>query len=148
LNTLNKILLVGFVVCLGLCLYLAGAVSYAQNFYQTKISQPTTKTTMNNNPTVFACIPGALTKEQRDRAAVLNKQLIAPKPGFTELADGYSFTYTANEQTIKDVAEFVAYERLCCPFLNFEMSVEGENFHLRMRGEEGAKDFIKAEFNV
>jgi hypothetical protein len=40
------------------------------------------------------------------------------------------------------------YERLCCPFLNFEMAVEGENLELRLKGEEGARKFLKAELGV
>ncbi|MDQ3748973.1 MAG: MerR family DNA-binding protein [Acidobacteriota bacterium] len=47
-----------------------------------------------------------------------------------------------------DVAEFITYERLCCPFFNFEMAVEGENLSLRLKGKEGVKEFIKMEFGI
>lgn len=145
---LNKISIVGFALCFALCVYLSGAFGYANDFCETKFAGTNSKTAMNNNNVVFACIPTALTKEQRERNKVLTNQLIAPKPGFKELPDGYSLSYTANEQNLKDIAEFVANERLCCPFLSFDIAVEGENIDLRLRGPEGAKDFIKAEFGV
>lgn len=98
--------------------------------------------------TVFACVPSALTKVQRERAKELTKQYITPESNFTELSDGFEFTYDANEQSIKDIAEFIAYESLCCPFINFEMSVEGQQLHLKMHGPVGVKDFIRSEFDA
>ncbi len=32
--------------------------------------------------------------------------------------------------------------------LNFEMSVEGENLSLRLKGEEGVKEFLKSELGM
>lgn len=147
-NILNKLSFVGFAICLGLCVYLSGVFGYAKDFCETKLAPSNSQTAMNKTSSVFACIPGTLTKEQRERAKDLNKQYIAPKPNFTELSDGFSFIYEANEQSIKDIAEFVSYERLCCPFVNFDISVEGKNLQLKLHGEEGVKDFIKSEFGV
>ena len=145
---LTKISVIGFVLCLGLCAYMAVAAGYAKDFCDIGRSKPSTQTAMNNDKTVFACIPSALTREQRERSVALARELIVPRPGLKELPDGYSLSYTANEQNIKDVAEFVAYERLCCPFMNFEIVSEGENLSLHLKGPEGAKEFIKAEFGV
>ncbi len=147
-NMLNKLTMVGFVVCLGLCFYLSGVLGYAKDFCQTKITPAKNQITMITSSSTFACIQSALNKEQRERSVILTRHLLASKPGLKELPDGFSLSYTANEQNIKDVAEFVAYERLCCPFLNFEMSVAGENLTLTLNGAEGAKEFIKAEFNI
>lgn len=49
-----------------------------------------------------------------------------------------------------DAAEFIVYERLCCPFLNFELDVERDTnrLWLRLRGQEGIKEFIRLEFNI
>ncbi len=138
-----------FVPCLALCVFLAGCAYFtAQNGNQSTESQRKNQTSMNKEEAVFACNPSALDREQRARYGVLIKQLTAAKQEVNELADGYALRYPANPQTIKDVAEFVAYERLCCPFLNFEMAVEGENLSLRLKGKEGVKEFIKAEFGI
>lgn len=103
---------------------------------------------MKNKETVFTCNPSALDKEQRARYAVLTKQLFAGKPEVRELPDGYAVGFSANPETIKDAAEFITYERLCCPFLNFEMAVEGENLSLRLKGEAGVKGFLKSELGM
>lgn len=138
-----------FVPCLALCAFLAGCTYFAaQRENQNPDFQRKNQTTMNNEETVFACNPSALDKEQRARYAVLTKQLIATKQEVNELADGYAFHFPANPQSIKDVAEFITYERLCCPFLSFEMAVEGENLLLRLKGKEGIKEFIKMEFGI
>lgn len=86
--------------------------------------------------------------EQRARYSVLTKQLFASKKEVQELSDGYAVNFPANSQIIKDVAEFISYERLCCPFLNLEMAVEGENLSLRLKGAEGVKDFLNFELNL
>ncbi|MBI4409686.1 MAG: hypothetical protein HY561_08265 [Gemmatimonadetes bacterium] len=42
--------------------------------------------------------------------------------------------------------EFILFERGCCPFLRFELEFEpGGPLWLRIRGPEGAKEFIAAE---
>ena len=103
---------------------------------------------MKKEETVFACNPSAMDKEQRARYSVLTKQLFATGKEIQELPDGYAVRFSANPQTIKDAAEFIAYERLCCPFLNFELAVEGENLQLRLKGAEGVKEFLKTELGM
>ncbi len=148
-SNFRKSAILCFIPCLALCAFLAGCThSTVQKDNQNIESQRKNQTTMNNEETVFACNPSALDKEQRARYSVLTKQLIAAKQEVRELPDGYTFHFAANPQSIKDVAEFVTYERLCCPFLNFEMAVEGENLSLRLKGKEGVKEFIKMEFGI
>ena len=103
---------------------------------------------MKNEETIFACNPAALDKEQRARYTVLTKQLFTTKRDVRELPDGYAVGFPANPQTIKDAAEFITYERLCCPFLNFELAIEGENLQLRLKGKQGVKEFLKAELGM
>ena len=47
-----------------------------------------------------------------------------------------------DSETFRNAAEFVTYERLCCPFFAFELEVEKENgaMWLKLRGREGVKD--------
>lgn len=103
---------------------------------------------MKNKETIFACNPAALDKEQRARYAVLTKQLFAARRDVRELPDGYAVGFSANPQTIKDAAEFITYERLCCPFLNFEMVINGGDLSLRLKGSEGVTDFLRAELDL
>lgn len=106
------------------------------------------KFAMKNEETVFVCNPAAMDKEQRARYSVLTKQLFAARREIRELSDGYALRCAANSQMIKDVAEFITFERLCCPFLNFEVSVEGEDLTFRLKGAEGVKEFLKLELGI
>jgi hypothetical protein len=108
---------------------------------------------MNNDKSdevPFACNVGALNKDQRARYSILTKQLIAEKEEVRELSDGYVFRFAGSSEHIKDLAEFITYERLCCPFFDFDLTVErNEGFlWLKLRGREGVKDFIKSEFGI
>ncbi|HEX8281936.1 MAG TPA: hypothetical protein VF588_01055 [Pyrinomonadaceae bacterium] len=64
-----------------------------------------------------------------------------------ELPDGYAFRLPNESGALRDAAEFISLERLCCPFLGFAVEVEPEGgpFWLRLTGREGVKEFIRAE---
>ncbi|HEV2914146.1 MAG TPA: hypothetical protein VGX92_12770 [Pyrinomonadaceae bacterium] len=66
------------------------------------------------------------------------------------LTEGYAFRLQADAETIPRAAEFITIERLCCPFLNFELEVgpSGSPVWLRLTGRAGVKQFIEAEFGV
>lgn len=112
---------------------------------QQKIMKPDT-----NDDAPFACNPSALSKDERVRYSALTKRLIADKQEVKELPDGYALRFAASPQNIKDAAEFITYEKLCCPFFDFNLTVERNNgaLWLELRGREGVKDFIKSEFDI
>jgi len=58
--------------------------------------------------------------------------------------------FKSESQLIQDIAEFIVYERLCCPFFDFELAVEQDSnrLWLRLRGQEGIKEFIRFEFQI
>jgi hypothetical protein len=64
-----------------------------------------------------------------------------------EMPDGYAFRLPNESNTLLDAAEFVALERLCCPFLGFALEVEAEGgpVWLRLTGRDGVKAFIREE---
>jgi hypothetical protein len=64
-----------------------------------------------------------------------------------EMPDGYAFRLPNESDTLLKAAEFVALERLCCPFLGFALEVapEGGPVWLRLTGREGVKAFIREE---
>ncbi len=92
----------------------------------------------------------ALTTTQRARYKEIIEKLNETRQGLKELNDGYAFRFKAESQMILEAAEFIVYERLCCPFFNLELAVEqdSDRLWLRLRGEEGVKEFIRYEFNL
>ena len=98
----------------------------------------------------FACDMNALSAEQRQRHGVLLGKLNAARKEVRELPDGYSIRFEAAPQLFQELAEFVVYERSCCPFFDLELALERENgpLWLRMRGRTGVKEFIRSELNL
>jgi hypothetical protein len=50
--------------------------------------------------------------------------------------------------SLQDVAEWISMERLCCPFLTFQLETSGSeaDYSLRVSGPTGVKDLLRAEF--
>ena len=98
----------------------------------------------------FACNMLALDAEGRKRHKVVSERMRAAVKDVQDLPDGYAFRFPAEESTILLVSEFIARERLCCPFFRFELVAEQEDgpLWLRLRGREGVKEFIKAELGI
>lgn len=103
---------------------------------------------MTDNP--FICNLNALSDSQKERYEVLTRQLNTSRQAIKELNDGYAFRFKADSQMILDTAEFIVYERLCCPFFNFELMVESDinRLWLSLRGQSGIKEFLRSEFNI
>jgi hypothetical protein len=98
----------------------------------------------------FACDMTALDVDGRKRHAVVTQQLNDGIQEVRELPDGYALRFAPSQASILLVAEFIAREKLCCPFFNFELVAEKESgpVWLQLRGREGVKEFLKAELNV
>lgn len=98
----------------------------------------------------FACNVAGISAEQRPRYMALVKKLESTKQEVRELADGYAIRFSVEASTIQDLAQFITYERLCCPFFDLELVVEREGgpAWLRLRGREGVKEFIRTEFGI
>jgi len=98
----------------------------------------------------FACNVGGISAERRPRYVALARKLISSKQEVRELSDGYEFRLPADEATIKEVAEFISFERQCCPFFDLELAIEREGgpLWLRFKGREGVKEFIRIEFGL
>ena len=98
----------------------------------------------------FVCNIAGLDGAQRQRHKSLAEQLAAAKQEVRELPDGYAFRFPSESAMVKDLAEFIVYERLCCPFFEFEIAVEREGgpLWLRLKGRRGVKQFIRSEFGL
>lgn len=97
----------------------------------------------------LACIPAAIPATERVSHFALGRQL------FTELAeerlelpDGYALRF--RQEAFEAIARFVANERKCCPFLDFELEVARESgpLWLRMTGPDGTRRVLQAELNL
>jgi type IV pilus biogenesis protein CpaD/CtpE len=117
--------------------------------------QPQQKARVNvenkvTNESPIACNMAALSNEQRKRILVLLKQIRTAGQEVRELPDGYALRLPAESATVRDVAEYITLERMCCPFFRFEMEVEQEGgpMWIRLTGREGVKEFTKLELGL
>jgi len=101
-------------------------------------------------PSKFYCNTKALTQKERARHKQLGEKLLAARKQIVETAKGYEFQFSPAEVSLAEMAEWVAAESKCCPFLDFHIDVEREGrlLCLRLTGEEGIKAFIRAEFKT
>jgi hypothetical protein len=98
-------------------------------------------------PASFYCNRTALTPSERVRYNQLTDTLANSTEETKELSDGYQFRLS-NGYSLPDLSEWMSYERRCCPFLTFEMELDRNDgpVWLKLRGEDGVKTFIRAEF--
>ena len=95
---------------------------------------------------VLACNIKAISAVERPRYDDLVARLRAAMRHRRELPDGYSYLLDSAKITPREVSEWITMERLCCPFLMFQLEEAGEVPRLTMRGPEGAKALLQAEF--
>ncbi|HEY6392479.1 MAG TPA: hypothetical protein VIX89_14440 [Bryobacteraceae bacterium] len=101
-------------------------------------------------PAPFACNLKAFSPDQRVRWRQLIEHVASAVTEARELKDGYSLKVNAGQAQIVEVAEWIELERRCCPFFDFQMDVHGEDgsVWLSLKGRDGVKDFIRADFSL
>jgi hypothetical protein len=84
------------------------------------------------------------TAELRDRQAGLLAQFSVAVLKTEELPEGYAFHRPGERSSIDRIAELIAAERECCPFLTFEVAAQDNMGPLivRVTGPAGAKEFV------
>jgi hypothetical protein len=93
----------------------------------------------------IACNLAAIPDTERPRYFALRAQVLATIDGVAEVDDGFALHVGAD---LVALAEWIAFERLCCPFLRFRLAIEGEGpVRLELGGAEGVKDFLREEFS-
>jgi len=104
---------------------------------------------MGTNQSPLACDMTAIPAEQRPVHLSASRGLFSQIRETTDLSDGYEFRFDNDPDVIRRLAEFVALEKLCCPFLSFSIEVEAENgpLWLRLTGRDGVKEFIREEIS-
>jgi hypothetical protein len=100
--------------------------------------------------TGFYCNLKALSPDERLRHHALTLKLAGAKVETKELADGIAYRLADGSVSIAELGEWVTAERKCCPFFDFEIEAErdGGPLWLKLRGREGVKAFIHAEFGT
>ena len=95
----------------------------------------------------FACEMSAIKAEQRQPHLANAKELFAHVAEIRELDNGFSFRLNDSPDLLRKLGEFIALERLCCPFFGFAIEVEpeGSAVWLKLSGRQGVKPFIQAE---
>ena len=97
----------------------------------------------------IACVPGAIDPNDRQPHFELLRELFGERLGERTapggLPDGYEFRF--DPDAFADLVQFVANERLCCPFLAFDLSVtpNAGPIWLTMSGPPGTRAFLDAE---
>jgi hypothetical protein len=102
---------------------------------------------MNEKISPFACDMTAIPPDQRHAHLATIEKLFRAVEDLRELPDGYAFKLSNDSQVLLTAAQFVALERLCCPFFGFTLEIEreGGGVWLSLTGREGVKPFIIAE---
>jgi hypothetical protein len=104
---------------------------------------------MTQNQSAIACRLEALTESQRQREQELLQFIRKAGREGKETTTGYAIRLPSNSSVVLQIAEFITLERLCCPFLSFELQVEAEGgpIWLRLTGREGVKEFLTGIFS-
>src|SRR6266566_1490322 len=73
----------------------------------------------------LACNMKAISAARRPRYNDLVKRLRIAVTYRSELSDGYAYKLDTKKITLPEAAEWITMERLCCPFLAFQLDVKG-----------------------
>lgn len=94
---------------------------------------------------VLACRADALTPAQRTRHRASTEKLLT-NASRRELPGGYELSVSPKALTPAELAEWVADEARCCPFLDFQASLPANGtMTLRLEGGPEVKAFLRAE---
>jgi hypothetical protein len=66
-----------------------------------------------------------------------------------ELEDGVAYCFPSDDDWLTNLTEFIRFERECCPFLSFRLSVASDDgpLWLELRGPAGTKEFLATLFS-
>jgi hypothetical protein len=94
---------------------------------------------------VIACDLGAIDPAGLDAHVALAQDVFSPSTvlEIKEVAQGYAFRLPLETAMLQKTIDFIANERLCCPFFTFTMVV-GEALWLELSGSDEVKGYIKA----
>lgn len=97
----------------------------------------------------LACNMNVFTPAERETHIQTIGQLFRTVQHVQDEEHGYEFIFSYKSATLIQLAEFIAKERLCCPFLEFTLKIfpNYENTSLLLTGPKGIKEFLREEFS-
>ncbi|HET9209087.1 MAG TPA: hypothetical protein VFR03_01750 [Thermoanaerobaculia bacterium] len=102
---------------------------------------------MTAQHTPIACDLSRLSDTQRRREQELLRKFRARWAREAETDDGVWLSMPADPDELADLGELLGLERLCCPFLKFQLEVtREERCRLYIVGPPGARGFVLMEF--
>lgn len=96
----------------------------------------------------IACDLGALSSEQRAREKALLSEFRVVFQDPRETDGGFMVVIPDDPELLSRLAEFLSLERVCCPFLTFDLSIPAERrpVTLHIHGQPGVKSFLRSAF--
>ena len=93
------------------------------------------------------CIVDVMLGGEAERYAATHEWLRSAIRTSKELPSGYALGLASDADTLPKLAEFIALERQCCPFLDFVVRIERSSdlVWLELTGGEGVQSFLAAE---
>ena len=102
---------------------------------------------MSDPPIPIACNLSRLDEGQRRREQELLRKFRERWAREEETEDGVWFSMPADPAELADLGELLGLERLCCPFLRFQLEVtQEERCRLHIAGPPGARELVLMEF--
>ena len=101
------------------------------------------------NPDIsLACNMDVFTPVQRESHIQVTTELIEVVQSIKAVENGYMLTFPNETEYISKIAEFISNERLCCPFLEFNLHILSnyEPVSLSLTGPVGTQEFLRLEF--
>ena len=98
----------------------------------------------------FACDLGAMTPDERKDHARHTKELLAAVKEKKALPNGYAFRFERSRSLVSGIADWMALESKCCPFLAFRLEL-GEDrgpMWMTLTGRPGVREFLAAELGL
>ena len=98
----------------------------------------------------IACNVSPFSPAERQRWQELMKTWRASVQEVRELPDGFALRIPSDAPSIMLLAEWIALDRLCCPFMSYalEIECEGGPVWLRLTGRPGTKEFMQQAVNA
>jgi hypothetical protein len=96
----------------------------------------------------IACDLDAIAAADRPRYNELRAMLRPAAVGKRDLPDGISIQISTERMALAQVAEWISFERKCCPFLEFRIDVAPESgpVWVSLTGRAGVKEFLAQAF--
>lgn len=95
----------------------------------------------------IACNIDAIPVGERSRYHALRRRVFEHLEAMSDTAEGYEFHLRDDGmQTLSAIGQWIALERLCCPFFRFAVHVDETGpIRLELSGRPGVKELLQVE---